>query len=345
MRCTVISKISSRVGLLFATVASLAATANYAAAVSVNIDFGLVDDHPDGSTTAVYTGAAAAPVTGTTWNGVIVTDNSAFVGNEGEFGFWTSTVNANGLLNSQGVATGVNVSAIGSPTNTGIFGVRDIGPNIGRIATNAVDLMRDYLIAFNEPQSVVLSGFTPGTIVDLYLYGAGDQTIRDTTFTVNGTHTATTTGIPQNESAPHTLIEGGDYVVLRGVPANGSGQFNILYTSGGGSGEAPFNGLQAVYYPNSVAGDTDGDADVDMADYENIRTNFRNSGATRTQGDLANASGVGFGDGVVDFHDFLQWQENFPTMGPSSASFVIPEPSAALLSLAAMLGLGARRRR
>jgi hypothetical protein len=344
MRCPVTYQLTSRVGLLLAMIASLMAVADNAAAVVVNVDFGLVDNHPDGSVTAVYTGAAAAPDSGTTWNGVIVTDNSLAIVTEGEFGFWTATSTVNNLLNSQGVATGLNVSAIGSPTNTGIFGVRDNGPNIGRIATNAVDLMRDYLIGFNEPQSIVLGGFTPGTIVDLYLYGAGDQTIRDTTFTVNGTLTATTTGIPQNQGA-HTLMEGGDYVVIRGAVANGSGQFNILYGSGGGSGEAPFNGLQAVYFPGAVPGDTDSDGDVDLADYENIRNNFRDNGATRLQGDLTNASGLGFGDGVVDFFDFLQWQENFPTMGPSSANFVIPEPSTVLLSFAAAVGLGARRRR
>lgn len=332
---------------MFGLVASLAAVADNAAAISVNVDFGLVDNHPDGSVTAVYTGTAAAPVTGTTWNGVIVTDNSLAIVNEGEFGFWTANATVNNLLNSQGVATALTVTAVGSPTDTGIFGVRDNGPNIGRIATNAVDLMRDYLIAFNQPQSVVIGGFTPGTMVDLYLYGAGDQTIRDTTFSITDpvkTHTAITTGIPQNEGA-HTLIEGGDYVVIRGVQANATGQINISYTSGGGSGEAPFNGFQAVYYPNAVPGDTDSDGDVDMADYQNIRSNFRNSGMTRGQGDLANASGVGFGDGVVDFYDFLQWQQHFPTIGASAASFVIPEPSGALLALTSVAGMGVRRRR
>ena len=337
----------SRDWLLLALVASLSAVADNAAAVAVNIDFGLVDNHPDGSTTAVFTGTAAAPVGGTTWNGVNVTDNSVFTGSEGEFGFWTANATVNNLLNSQGVATTLTVTAVASPTKTGVFGVRDNGPNIGRIATNAVDLMRDYLIGFdNEPQSVVLGGFTPGTLVDLYLYGAGDQTIRDTTFTITDsvkTHTAITTGIPQNQGA-HTLIEGGDYVVVRGVQANATGQINIIYTGGGGSNEAPFNGLQAVFYPNAVPGDTDADGDVDFADYENIRSNFRNTGATRSQGDLANASGVGFGDGVVDFHDFVQWQEHFPTMGPSAATFVTPEPSTAVMTIAA-IGLVARRRR
>lgn len=343
-----ISQSAYRVGILLGTLASLALTAGDATAISVNVDFGLVDNHPDGSTTAVYTGTAAAPVAGTTWNAVIVNDNSLAIVNEGEFGFWTANSTVNNLLNSQGAATALTVTAVGSNSNgTGIFGVRDNGPNIGRIATNALDLMRDYLIGFNEPQSVVMGGFTPGTLVDLYLYGAGDQTIRDTTFTITDpvkTHTATTTGIPQNEGA-HTLIEGGDYVVVRGVQANGSGQISIHYATGGGSGEAPFNGLQAVFYPNAVAGDTDSDGDVDFADYENIRNNFRNSGVTRAQGDLANASGVGFGDGVVDFHDFLQWQNHFPTMGHSSATFIIPEPSTALLSFVAIVGLGSRRRR
>ena len=113
--------------------------------------------------------------------------------------------------------------------------------------------MRDYLIGFGGPQRVTLNGFAPGASVDLYLYGAGDTDNRDTVFSItdiNGLHTATTTGtITANCDFPvaHTLTLGGDYVVLPGITASFGGAIDIFYDNGPGSGEAPFNGLQAVY--------------------------------------------------------------------------------------------------
>jgi hypothetical protein len=121
------------------------------------------------------------------------------------------------------------------------------------VATDAVGLMREYLIGFGGPKEVMLSGFVPGTIVDLYLYGAGDTDNRDTVFSVidvNGAHSATTTGTVTSDSnnpVAHTLTLGGDYIVLNDVVASASGEISILYDNSVGSGEAPFNGLQAVF--------------------------------------------------------------------------------------------------
>src|SRR5262249_4662730 len=150
---------------------------------------------PSGPTSVPYVGLGAAyDPGGTTWNNIEVLDNNAFTGAPGEFGFWTATVTQSNLLNSHGGASSIGVSAIGSPTDTGAFGiVQTATGNLNAVATNAVDLMRDYLIGFNTPQQVILTGFNPTASVDLYLYGAGDTSNRDTKFTVvdvNGTHTA-----------------------------------------------------------------------------------------------------------------------------------------------------------
>lgn len=234
--------------------ASLLLTAQVAHATVVNVDFGLHGDHPGGVVSALYTGTAGAPDSGTVWNELQVQDNNAFDGPPGEFGYWTNNVTVANLLSSQGVATGISVTAIANASNgTGAFGILAGSTNQGAVATDAFNLMRDYLIGFGDPRTVQLSGFTAGTLVDLYLYGAGDTSNRDTAFTVvdvNGSHTATTTGTITNDGnfpVAHTLTLGGDYVVLSGMVADANGMISIAYTNGGGSNEAPFNGLQAVY--------------------------------------------------------------------------------------------------
>ena len=223
-------------------------------AAVVNIDFGLHGDHPGGATSVGYSGVAAAPDAGTTWNNVEVVDNNAFHGPPGEFGWWSANVSQSNLLSSTGVVTpiGVDVIGVGEP-NTGAFGILAGSSNLGAVATDAPDLMRDYLIGFSQPRQVVLNGFVPGTSVDLYLYGAGDTLNRDTVFSisdVNGPHSAATTGTitaDGNSPVAHTLTLGGDYVILPGMVADGSGIITINYFHADGSGEGPFNGLQAVY--------------------------------------------------------------------------------------------------
>jgi hypothetical protein len=232
--------------------AALVGVNTMAMGYTVNIDFGLTDNHPGGDVTALYSGTAAAPDAGTVWNELKVVDNNNFAGPPGEFGFWDTTTSLSDLSNSLGAPTAIGVSAIASPGSTGSFGVLGGTTNLQAVATDAVDLMRDYLIGFNNPQQVVLSGFAGGDLVDLYLYGAGDTDNRDTVFSVtdvNGLHSAETTGtLTSNSGSPvaHTLTLGGDYVVLTGIVPNANGEIAINYFHGAGSGEAPFNSLQAV---------------------------------------------------------------------------------------------------
>lgn len=316
----------------------------------INIDFGLQGDHPGGTVSAPYTGAGAAfdPTGGTTWNSVNVIDNNAFQGPPGEFGWWTADVTSTNLLNSQGVATSIGVTLTADPANgTGAFGILQGSPNLGAVATNAVDLMRDYVIGFNVPQKVELTGFAPNTQMDLYLYGAGDTSNRDTQFTVvdvNGSHSATTTGTVTgdgNNPVSHTLTLGGDYVVLPAVVADATGKVTISYFHAAGSNEGPFNGLQAVF--GVLAGDVNGDNLVNMADYQLIRSNFQLTNATRALGDLTGPQGGNVGDGVIDFYDFAQWQQHFPTAAPLGLN--VPEPGSVMLGLSAVGALACFRRR
>lgn len=313
-------------------------TTTASATTVINVDFGQVGNHPGGVVSAVYTGPGAAfdPTGGTFWNDVIVSDNNAFQGAPGEFGFWSADVVASNLKNSQNVATSVGITLTADPANgTGAFGILQSAPNLNAVATNAVDLMRDYLISFNTPHQVTLNGFAPNTTMDLYLYGAGDSDNRDTVFTVtdsNGLHSGATTGTispdPVGNPQAHVLTLGGDYVVLPGVKADGSGNVVINYQHSVGSGEGPFNGLQIVF--GVKPGDVNGDNHVDLTDYGIIRDHFQATGVNRSLGDLTGPAGGNAGDGVVDFYDFAQWQSNFPLAtanGVSSASGV-PEPTA-----------------
>jgi hypothetical protein len=80
---------------------------------------------------------------------------------------------------------------------------------------------------------------------------------------------------------------------------------------------------------NPVAGDFDGDGDVDGADFVAWQTNFpKASGATLEQGDAD-------GDGDVDGADFVVWQTNFPhTAGAAS----VCEPASIALATLGLAG-------
>lgn len=223
-------------------------------AAVVNVDFGLT---PRTSGTAVslpYSGSAAAPDSGTIWNSLNVSDSNvgAAPNATGTYRAWSTTTTSSNLQDSFGNATGITVSALGS-SSTGVFGILQTAANFANVADNAENLMRDYLIALGgTTQFVELSGFTSGVIVDLYLYGAGDQSIRNTIFSItdiNGSHTATTNGVP---TGAHDLTLQADYVVISGIVPDIDGKIRIGYASPQNSGtdtEGLFNGLQAVIIP------------------------------------------------------------------------------------------------
>lgn len=91
---------------------------------------------------------------------------------------------------------------------------------------------------------------------------------------------------------------------------------------------------------NIGAGDVDGDGDADLADFEIIRTNFRQFAASRMDGDLS-------GDGFVDLQDFREWKDTQPAGITAASLGLVPEPGALLLALAiaSLLGPNARHSR
>ncbi|MCA9240650.1 MAG: hypothetical protein KDA37_10635, partial [Planctomycetales bacterium] len=312
-----------------ACVAALGFCSSSHAVTVVNIDFAPnIDVTPGNAGSNIYSvdysGTAAAPDAGTVWNSLVA-------GNSGGNGYNFEDVNIglydevagavsgpSSLVDSTGASTSLSVSFDAG----GAFAVSDNAGNLNNIATDAVGLMRDYLIAFNDPNPrfVTISGLAPNEPVTLYLYGEGDNLSNDrsTFFDANGV-TGSTTG----DAGGVPLTAGSDYVRLAGVMANASGVLQIEY-SPNGTPEGPFNGLQLLYdLAVGIPGDTDGDNDVDQIDYQNIRDHFRSSGEnlTRLDGDIAGPNSNLVGDGVVDFYDFIAWQENFPTAAPAPPAY------------------------
>jgi hypothetical protein len=91
---------------------------------------------------------------------------------------------------------------------------------------------------------------------------------------------------------------------------------------------APINAVQIVAW----SGDTDGDGDADINDYQVIRANLEKPTAGRFSGaDLT-------GDAYVDLNDFRRWANVAPPAVVASVS--IPEPATAGLALGALLLVG-----
>jgi hypothetical protein len=100
-----------------------------------------------------------------------------------------------------------------------------------------------------------------------------------------------------------------------------------------------------------LPGDTDGDRDVDLDDYNNIITHLGMQVSTALEGDVAKADGSQGSDGRVTIADYRIWKDNHPTLlaGAGSgglAGGAVPEPSTlALASALAFLATGMLRRR
>jgi hypothetical protein len=85
--------------------------------------------------------------------------------------------------------------------------------------------------------------------------------------------------------------------------------------------------------PPPVPGDFNSDGVVDAADFAAWQAHFpASTSALLTDGDAD-------GDGDVDGADFVVWQTNFPT-APGGGATPVPEPSACMLAVGALVGFG-----
>jgi hypothetical protein len=138
---------------------------------------------------------------------------------------------------------------------------------------------------------------------------------------INRTGSAVTANLSINHTLPLTLAE---VYRLTGSSANIAQLSDIiLSTPNSLSYSMPAFSVTTLEL-SAVAGDFDGDRDVDGADFVLWQTNFpKTSGATWSNGDAD-------GDGDVDGADFVVWQTSFPT-GAGSSSVLIAEPTSVVL--------------
>jgi hypothetical protein len=87
--------------------------------------------------------------------------------------------------------------------------------------------------------------------------------------------------------------------------------------------------------PAGLAGDYDGDNDVDGADFLVWQRSFGAVGSNPADGN---------GNNVVDAADLTIWKNNFGAVGAASAAAAVPEPTALVLLTTCSLAVGWRRR-
>jgi hypothetical protein len=141
-----------------------------------------------------------------------------------------------------------------------------------------------------------------------------------------------------------------DFVII--TAASRSGNFSAVHydgsllvaefaTDGNGSFRSHAGGglFRTVTYSETtvelqnllaLAGDTDGDRDIDLSDYTRLATNFAPGGTT-----LGWADGDFDSDGDIDLSDYNSLASGFAPGGYAAAG--VPEPAAGLLALLAGL--------
>lgn len=218
-------------------------------AVVINVDFQPGGAGGDQSTN--FAGQGAIVDTGNdTWNVVAPDTGGEFNGEFGSGGFYSfaeGSYTSSVLMDSTGAATPVQVVVSKAPPAAPLeseraFAIASTNTSLANVATNAVALMSDFLITRNDGYDdnvVTIVNLSTGGLYNLYLYGAGDFSARNTRFVV-GEISKTTDGVPE---VTHDLTEGRDYVVFNGVVAM-DGVITITYFNGGDNEEGNFNGLQ-----------------------------------------------------------------------------------------------------
>jgi hypothetical protein len=196
-------------------------------------------------------------------------------------------------------------------------------------ATHAMfrDCFYNVSISPGDGVKLTIDGVTPNTEYDLIIWDMDPATsiATPTTWTPTGETTGPTGNVVNIRTpVPATINDPAHFTKIRVKTT--SNKLEIFGTTTDGFGGVRLNAFQLNAV---VAGDFDGDGDVDGADFVAWQTNFpKASGAVLAEGDAD-------GDGDVDGADFVIWQTSFPfTPGPGTSS--IPEPYAMVLIMLAL---------
>jgi len=199
--------------------AALAWTAS--ADTTINVDFNRTT-----TSSGTYSGVAAAPDTGTVWNGVAIGS-----------GPLVSTFVSGALSTSTGAASGVTVSLGNFQTYDGSE----------RPAALATALMTDFAfqqtLGPNGPNSTFsINNLDPALNYDVYLYSqnAGYASTA-TIFTINGISKTATNG-----GNTGSFSQDVNYVVFLGLTPDASGTISGAFNDFAAANNAAFNGLQLV---------------------------------------------------------------------------------------------------
>ena len=205
-----------------------------AQAQTVNVEL-LNNTVPD-PTSGTYTGVAAASDLGTYWNAIAATPYGT-----------PSFTNSTTLKQSNGSTT--SAVSFRLTSTSGLFGLSSAG------ATFADPLMNEWInpgngsITAGNPASLTITGLSPFTVYNLYLYSQnGSEDYASTSFNFGSVKTAT------NTESDTSFVAGANYVEFTLV-ANGSGDISgTYYLAEGGSIEG-INGfqIQSVPEPASLA--------------------------------------------------------------------------------------------
>jgi len=209
-----------------------------------------------------------------------------------------------------------------------------------------------YWDAVGATQDDVSFGAAPGDEYKLTLYGKdGESAAADGSDQFVAGHVIDTTAangylhkhrffyLDDGDGNIETTPETGIYLIamqLRMAVLETSDPFYLLWSTPG----VPLSTLNGIARPwvdsrvdqlvrDSLAGDFDGDGDVDGNDFLAWQIGFgTQTGAQKSDGDYDN-------DGDVDEDDFIGWQAEFG-LGGGAASIVVPEPATIMLSFVLM---------
>jgi hypothetical protein len=199
-------------------------------ATTINVDF----NTSDGSA-GTFSGVAAAPDPGTTWNGVVV---GAEGGNP-----LVGTFTSGALVTSTGAASTVTVS---------LGNYRNYDANENPASANS-GLMTDFVyqqtLGPGGPNSTfAINNLNPAFTYDLYFYAQNAGYSNTATIFTIGAASLTAT----NTAALGTFVQGTNYVKFTGIAPSGAGTISGTFNDAAAANNAAFNGLQIVQVPEPV---------------------------------------------------------------------------------------------
>lgn len=231
----------------------------------------------------------------------------------------------NGILDTDVNTTANTAATINGANNRG-FEIGNRGSlNVPGFIGNIDDyVLKDDMISAQQVALIHGLGRLGGVA-----YGSGGMPGADIDAVLNAFNTQSSAVVGGETWTYLANLNQGTIVGASGGSVSGGDAYIVLGADG--------SGVVLQSAPPGLAGDFDGDGDVDGADFVAWQTNFPTaSGATQAMGDAD-------GDGDVDGADFATWQGQFPTA--PSPTLSVPEPAELYLIVFGIIGVAGQLRR